>query len=291
MKYKLIAIDLDGTLLDSNGEVSKENKLALKKIKELGVEIVLTSGRMSSSIKAIAEEIGADNYFISGNGTIIHDIKNDEIIYDKSLSKEKALSIIKICENNSIFCSINTEKSIITKNLNFNILVYNYENSKKEESKTTKINIVDNLYDYIKEINTSPISKITVCDENEIVFNRIIKTLKEIPEINVLDVSHMSKKVIKSGTNKITIKYFYTEITNKNVNKWEAINFLINKLGIKKEEVVAIGDNVNDIEMIQHAGLGVAMGDSALSSKNIGDVIVKNCNESGVADAINRYML
>lgn len=291
MKYKLIAIDLDGTLLNSNGEISRENKLALRKIKELGVEIVLTSGRMSSSIKAIAEEIGANNYFISGNGTIIYDIKENKVIYDKSLPKEKALKIIKTCENNSIFCSVNTEQSIISKNLNFNILVYNYENSKKEENKTTKINIVNNLYDYIKENNRSPISKITVCDENKIVFNRIIKILKEIPNINVLDVSHMSQKVIKCGTNKIDIKYFYTEITNKNVNKWEAINFLINKLGIKSEEIVAIGDNINDIEMIQNAGLGIVMGNSALSNKNISDIIVKSCNESGVAEAINKYML
>lgn len=291
MKYKLAAIDLDGTLLNSRGEISEENKQALKKIKQLGMEIVLTSGRMSSSINSLAEEIGSENYYISGNGTIIHDIKNEKIIYNNSLSKEKTLSIIKTCENNSIYFSVNTEQSIIAKNFNYNTLVYNYENSKREENKITKINIVEDIYDYINKINDSPITKITICDENEIVFKRIIKIIKEIPEINVLDVSHMSKKVIKSGTENIAVKYFYTEITSKNVNKWTAINYLINKLGVKREEVVAIGDNVNDIEMIENSGLGIVIGNSALSQKNIGDVIVKSCDESGVADAINKYIL
>lgn len=291
MKYKLAAIDLDGTLLNSRGEISEENKQALKKIKQLGMEIVLTSGRMSSSINSLAEEIGSENYYISGNGTIIHDIRNEKIIYNNSLSKEKTLSIIKTCENNSIYFSVNTEQSIIAKNFNYNTLVYNYENSKREENKITKINIVEDIYDYINKINDSPITKITICDENEIVFKRIIKIIKEIPEINVLDVSHMSKKVIKSGTENIAVKYFYTEITSKNVNKWTAINYLINKLGVKREEVVAIGDNVNDIEMIENSGLGIVIGNSALSQKNIGDVIVKSCDESGVADAINKYIL
>ena len=291
MRYKLVAIDLDGTLLDSHGEVSEENKQAIKKLKDQGAEIVITSGRMSSSIKEIAEEIGAKKYFISGNGSMIYDIEQNKIIYNNTLSKEKVLKIIKICEKNSIYCSINTESSIITNNLAFNTLVYNYENSKKAENKTTKINIVNDLYEYINTTNSSPITKITICDDNQIIFKRMIKIFKEIPEINVLEVSHMSKKVIKSGTENIDIKYYYTEITNENVNKWEAIHFLINNLGIKKEETAAIGDNINDIEMIQNAGLGIIMGDSALSTKKLGNIITKSCDESGVAYAINNYVL
>lgn len=65
--YKLIAIDLDGTLLDSYGNISDENKDAIKNAKEKGIEIVLTSGRMSSSVRGIAEEVGANNYIIAGN--------------------------------------------------------------------------------------------------------------------------------------------------------------------------------------------------------------------------------
>ena len=90
----------------------------------------------------------------------------------------------------------------------------------------------------------------------------------------------MSRKKIKNGTNDVSISYFYTEITNENVNKWSAIEFLIEKLGIKSEEVMAIGDNINDREMIENAGLGVIMRNSSPLMKSISDVIVADNNSS-----------
>ena len=100
----------------------------------------------------------------------------------------------------------------------------------------------------------------------------------------------MSRKTVKKGTENIEIGYYYTEITNKNVNKWVALQYLMKKLNIKKEEVMAIGDNVNDKEMILNAGLGVAMGNSAPYIKELGDIIVKNNNEDGVSEAIENYL-
>lgn len=108
--YKLIAIDLDGTLLNSYGEISEENKLAIKKAIESGCEVVLTSGRVMSSIKNFSKEIGAENFLISGNGSAILDIKNDNIIYNQNLEKEKVLKIVKLCDENSIYYSVYTEK-------------------------------------------------------------------------------------------------------------------------------------------------------------------------------------
>lgn len=236
--YKLVAIDLDGTLLNSYGEVSKENKEAIKKAKDKGIEVVLASGRMPDSIKTLSLETGANNYIIAGNGTMVYDIKKDSIIYNKFMEKEKVLNIIKICEENSIYYNIYTENAIITKSLSYNVLYYNYENTKKPEEKRSNINIVSDIYSYIKEVNTAKILKITICDESKIIFERIIKKLRKIHDISVLDVAHMSRKVIKSGTENVDIEYFYTEITNKNVDKWKAIEFLINLLGISKEEVV-----------------------------------------------------
>lgn len=287
--YKLIAMDLDGTLLNSYGEVSKENKEAIKNAIERGIEIVIASGRMKSAIDSIAEEIGATNYIISGNGTILYDNKNNKILYQSFLKKEKVLQIIKICEENSIFYNIYTENQIITKNLNYNVLYYNYENSKKIEEKQIQINIVENIYNYIEK-NDINIVKITVCDENQAIFNRIINKINKITEINVLEVEHMSRKRIKSGTEEINIGYYYTEIVNKDVNKWTAIKKLIEHLGIQEKEVIAIGDNVNDKEMVENAGIGVAVGKSWLEVKKIGDIFVADNNSNGVAEAINKYI-
>lgn len=134
-------------------------------------------------------------------------------------------------------------------------MYYYYENSKKPDNKKTKINIVENVEQYVIENDIGQVTKITISDETQAIFNGIINKLHKIKGINILEVSNMSRKVIKSGTEKSELKYFYTEITRENVNKWEAIKKLISYLNINEEEVVAIGDNVNDLEMIQNAGL------------------------------------
>ena len=288
---KLIAMDLDGTLLNSYGEITSRNKETIKKAIDKGIQIVLASGRMQSSIKNYCEEINANRYLIAGNGTLVYDSKEEKIIYDRFMEKEKVLNIIRICEENSIYYSIYTENSIITKNLNYNVLYYQYENSKKPEHKKTKINIVDDVYKYINEVNTMPLLKMTVCDGNKAVFNGIIRKLRDLKNIDVLDVEHMSRKVIKIGTKDVSVEYFYTEITNKNVNKWNALTVIMDKLKIKPNEVMTIGDNINDKEMIENAKIGVVMGNSALDAMRIGESTIADNNSSGVAEAIEKFIL
>ena len=289
--YKLMAIDLDGTLLNSLGEVSEETRLALKKAKEQGTEIVLASGRPISSTESLAIELGVDNFLISGNGAAVYDIKNQKILYDRFLSKEQVLNIAKMCEENSFFYNVYTEDEVIASSLNYNVLFYHKENVKKIEERRTHINVVQNIAEYIEQSGKEKFLKITVCDESQFIFNSIMKRLKAIDGIDVLEVAYMSKKKIKSGTEDIDIQYYYTEITNENVNKWTAIEFLLDKLNITKEEVIAIGDNVNDKEMIEEAGLGVVMGNSNPKMKEIADKIVADNNSEGVLEAINKYVL
>lgn len=286
--YKLIAIDLDGTLLNSYGQVSEKNKTILNRAKQKGIEIVIASGRSTNSVKNIANEIGASNYVICGNGSLIYDLQNEQIIYDKFIDKKKALQIIDICEQNSIYYNIYTENMVIAKTLNNNVLFYHQENANKPDSQKTKINIVQNVYQYVDKIENQNILKITISDSDSIIFNGIIRKLRQIKDIDVLDVAHMSRKIIKSGTDEVSLEYYYTEITSENVDKWYAIEHLIKKLEIRENEVIAIGDNVNDKIMIQKAGLGVAMGNSAPYIQEVADLVVANNNEDGVAEAIEK---
>lgn len=288
--YKLVAIDIDGTLLNSYGELSNDNKQAIEEAIKRGTKIVLTSGRMPSSVKKLSMEIGANEFIIAGNGTIVYDMKNEKIIYSDFMKKEKVLQIVKILQDNSIYFNLYTENSVITKSLDFNTKFYNYENSKKPQEKRTMINIVPNVYEYVKEMEKINVLKITICDENKIVFNHIIQKIKQIQNIEVLEVEHMSKKIIKSGTQEIPIEYFYTEVTNNGANKWKAIEFLIEKLQIQKDEVMAIGDNMNDKMMIENAGLGVTLKQSALDAQGIGKIVVADNNSSGVAEALNKFI-
>lgn len=131
--YKLIAVDLDGTMLNKYGLATEETKQAIKGAIETGTDVIIASGRPIHSIKTIANEIGSKNYFIAGNGALIYDIKKDEIIYEKFLNKQKVLEVAKICEKNSISYNIYTEDTIIANQLKYNVLYYYKENLEKEE--------------------------------------------------------------------------------------------------------------------------------------------------------------
>ena len=270
--YKIAAIDLDGTMLNKYGVVTDETKSAIKQTIEKGTDVIIASGRPIDSIKTIAKEIGSNNYFIAGNGSLIYDIKNDKIIYEKFLSKQKILEIAKICEENSISYNIYTEDTIIAKQLKYNVLYYYKENLKKEEKNKTSITLVENIIDYIKKSENNKYLKITICDETKSIFNSVIRKLKTVSDIDILDVSHMSRKVIKQGTEDINIEYFYTEISLSDVDKWTAIEYLINQLNIKKEEVILIGDSENDYQASKNAHInfcGVNTGKKKWDNENV----------------------
>ena len=289
--YKLIAIDLDGTLLNSYGQISEKNKQALQEAQKKGVKVVLSSGRTTNSVKNFANDIGNNEYIICGNGSIIYDLQKDEIIYDKFIDKRKALQIIQICEDNSIYYNLYTENMVIAKTLDNNVLFYHQENANKPDSKKTKINLVDNIAEYVRNLENENILKFTISDKNNIIFNSMIKKLKELKNIDVLDVAHMSRKIIKSGTEEISLEYYYSEITSANVDKWYAIEWLANRLQIKKEDIITIGDNVNDKLMIKNAGMGIAMGNSAPYIQEVANKVVASNNDDGVAEAIETLII
>ena len=289
--YKLIAIDLDGTLLNSNGIVSNETKETLRQIINKNIKIVLTSGRMIDSIRKIAEEIGGQEYLIAGNGSIVYDIENHQILYKNFLSKEKVLDVIKICEQNSIYYNIYTENEVLTPELKYNVLYYHKENANREEKDRTKITLIDNMYEYVQNLESENFLKITICDEDKMIFNSIIKMLKQIKGIDVLDVEHMSRRNITQGTETIEISYSYTEVSAQNVDKWEAIQYILEKEGIGSKEVIAIGDNINDKKMIENAGLGIAMKGSTPTIIDIADRVTEESNNSdGVAKILNNLI-
>lgn len=280
--YKLVAIDLDGTMLNQYGIITEKTKEIISKVQKKNVEVMIASGRAITSVKRFAKEINSKKYFISGNGAITYDIENNKILYENILKKQKALQIIKICEENSIYYNVYTENGIIAKNLNYNTLYYYKDNLTKPDENRTHINLVEDVYNYIDE-KDEKILKIMICDEHKSVFNSIVRRLKEISEIEVLEVSHMSRKIIKQGTEEIALEYFYTEVSAKDVDKWNALEEVIKLMNISKEEVITIGDNANDMKMIKNAGLGIAMGESAPYVKQCADKITLNNNEDGVA--------
>ena len=265
--YKLIAIDLDGTLLNSYGVISEVDKNALKEAIKKGVKVILTSGRGTMSVKNFANDIGIEGDIICGNGAIVYNLQEDKIIYNQYIDKKKVLQIIKICEENSIYYNVFTEDTILTSSLAYNVLFYNQEREKE---------------DYLK---------MCICDKNNIIFGGIMKMLKEVKNVNVMEVAHMARKLIANGTDYVPVEYYITEIMNQNADKWNAVKFLADKFNIKESEIITIGDNVNDEQMLKNAGLGVAMGNSAPYIQKMAKEVTLDNNSGGVAHIVEKYIL
>lgn len=284
--YKMIAIDIDGTLLNSKNELTPKTIEVLKKASESGVYIVLTSGRISDNVMNFCMQIGADKYLISENGASIINLQTNEIIYTNYMSKEVVNQVLDMCEENSIYYMVYSQRELIVKNLKYMSLFF----YKQNYNPNARIKQVVAGRDYINN-TTSEITKMMICDEDRSVYRGIVKKLKEIKEIDVLPVPHVSIKKLQLDGEEKTIKYSYADISAKNCNKWTAVEFLANKLGIKKEEIIAIGDNINDMHMIYNAGLGVCMGNGSPYVKKIANVVAPSNDKEGVAQIVEKYVL
>ncbi len=289
--YKLIAIDLDGTLLNEYSMIPETTVEVIKKVKEKGIEIVLASGRPANSIITFARSLGIDNYLIAGNGALVYDIQNDKNIFDAFFDKNHALQIAEICEENSIFYNAYTQRDIIASALKYNILAYEKENLNKPEGQKTHINIVPNIKEYIQSSDCDEYLKMTICDESKIVFENILRKMEVVPDVEILKPEWMSKKFFRFGSSEFSIEYYFSEITKKNINKWVALEKLAERLGINREEIIAIGDNVNDEEMIKNAGLGIAMSNAAEEIREVADYITDSYTNEGVKKALEKYIL
>lgn len=284
--YKLIAIDIDGTLLNSKSELTERTIDVLKRASEKGIYIVLTSGRMTSVVNEFCKKIGADKFLIAENGASIVDMQKGEIIYKRYIPKEVVLDVVDICEENNIYYMVYTNKELIVRNLKHMALFFykqNYNPNARLETHIAGRSYIEDLED--------DFTKIMICDEDRAVYNSIVNKLNKIEAIDVTTIPHVSTKTLTVGTEEKTISYIYADIAAKDTNKWSAIEVLINVLGIKPEEVIAIGDNINDIQMIQNAGLGVAMENGSPVVKEIANVIAPSNDEDGVAYIVEKNTL
>ena len=244
--YKMIAIDIDGTLLNSKNELTQRTIDILKEASERGVYIVLTSGRISTNVKNFCNKIGANQYLIAENGASVINLQTNEIEYSKYIPKDVVNKVLDICEENSIYYMVYTQKELIVKNIKYMSLFF-----------------------YKQNFNPNARIKQVVAGRDYIQMSiMIMETKKEFE-----------------------IKYSYADISAAGANKWTAIEYLANKLGIQKEEIIAIGDNINDLHMIHNAGLGVAMENGCPLVRKVANVVAPSNDIDGVAQIVEKYVL
>lgn len=271
MSYKLVAIDMDGTLLNSKGLVSDRTRQAIYDASKKGVYVVLATGRILKSAINQSIELNLNRPIISSNGAIIVDEKKN-VIYERPMKFDAVEKIIKLGQSENIYYHFYNEDSFyantyIEEVLNF----YNTKDSKKN-GREIKVNIFQDP----KEIadNGVNVYKFLFIDDNR----SKLDSLKE----KLISVENIS--VCSSWTNNL-------EVMDSEVSKGKGLEYLCNRLNIASNQVIAIGDNENDISMIEYAGLGVAMGNGVEKTKSVADLIGKTNDEDGVAKIIEKYIL
>ena len=276
-KYKIIFIDIDGTLVDDEKIISEATKDVLRKLKDSGIYIVLTSGKPYKSIETFATKCFSTPYLIGSNGAIVKDFIDDLEIFSKKLEKDVATQILKCIKENNLYTMITISGNLISDERDYGMLPEN----------RSEIIIVDSVTDYLKETN-NPILKFTVISQDKLKLDSFRNDVAKIPNMYVLptDIIPIAPRFWKPKEGE-SIPYC-VDIMALNVSKMESIKTLCNYLNIDKSQTIGIGDGLNDIDMFEAVGYKIAMGNSVPEIKAMADTITLSNNESGVAVALNK---
>lgn len=272
MDYKLIAIDMDGTLLNSKNEISERNIKAIKEATKKGVHIVLSTGRILTSAEFYADEIDLHNYILASNGAVIRD-EEKNIIYKVPINMAAVKEVMNLGRKHDVYYHFYDEDSFYTNK--FIEEIYQYYNSsfQKKKGLTIELNIFkeDNEVFDNKDLN---VYKFLFLDEDK---DKLVKLKQNLSEIGGINVS-------SSWSNNV-------EVMSDKVSKGISLKYLCDILNIDRKNVIAIGDNENDLSMIEFAGLGVAMGNAEEIVRNQADIITDTNEDDGVAKIIEKYVL
>ena len=272
-KYKIVFIDIDGTLVNDEKVIPKENIETIKRLKKDGVEIVLASGRPYHSIEKYSNIVGARPYIIGSNGGVVVNFENNKILYNTNIDKSLALEVLKFIKENNLFTAITMSGNLVLEKEMYSLTKENRD----------ELIEVDSLEEYLKNTNESIIKFSIMSDQKENLEDTREKMINKFNlTITNVDTFVIQKKYRIDGKNP-----FIMDIMQEYVSKGEAIKKLCNYLNFNTSETIIFGDGMNDIEMFELDAYKVAMGNAANRIKEMADYITKTNNEAGVAYKLN----
>lgn len=268
MAYKVLALDIDGTLTNSEKKITERTKRAVDAAAERGVKIVIASGRPVQGIREFARELRLeenDGYILSFNGGRLISCRTGEIIHDMKLPLEYLPEIYALSKEYGVNLMSYEGDDLITETPDDKFLAI--------EARINGLGIkkVDNLVEHIN----FPINKCLMLGEGNY-------------------LAEVEKKVHAALCDRMDVyrsEPYFLEILPKGVDKAKALERLLNMLDSSREELMACGDGFNDLTMIRYAGLGVAMANARDEVKESADYVTCSNDEDGVAAAIERFIL
>lgn len=268
MKYKAIALDLDGTLTNSEKKVSEKNKETIWKAIDKGVTVILASGRPLFGVKPVADELKLQEkggYMLACNGGCIIDCKTGNQVYSDMLPKQLYNEVFDIAREHGLSALTYYGDKVISENVNDK---YVAEEARCNGAQTMQVDNLNSFVDY-------EVPKILIVGEHE----------KLVPIQKILLEKH------SDIINSFFSEGYFLEVVPKTVAKDKSLERLLEILDIKKEELVACGDGLNDVSMIKFAGLGVAMQNANPDVKKYAEYIAPTNDNDGVSDVLLKYFL
>lgn len=275
---KLVASDLDGTIMDSHNSISQDNLDAINSIQKKHIPLVICTGKTYALSKDICKNLHA-SFGIFGNGSQIIDLTTGKEIMKSTLSYNELESCFSVLEKYDLHIHAYTENSIISPKLT-------YMDLRNSILFPNKINfeIVPSVQNYLKEHNT-PVFKIIISSTSNL--SEVKAELEKFTNLNIL---HISKTGLYKD-NVIDKEYEYLDISPINVTKGNALKMLSEYLKLQKEDILSIGDNLNDIEMFKASNIGAALNNASDKVKMYANYITKNTVENGgFAEAIYKFI-
>lgn len=270
---KLIALDLDGTLLDGNKNLSNENKAALERAASEGIEIVPATGRFYKGMPQIIRDLPFVNYVISINGAQVYDVKNGKTVCGSEIPWERAVSVMEFLDGiDVIYDCYQDGWGWMTQKL--------YDKAELYAANIHSLEMIKKLRTPVPELKEHLKQKASGVQKIQAFFRDMdfrARMLEELP------VKFPDLVVTTSIVNNI-------EINSKDATKGIALKKLADYLEIPVSQTMAFGDDFNDITMLETAGIGVAMKNAAEEVKNAADYVTDSCDSNGVANAVNHFL-
>ncbi len=266
MNYKLLAFDLDDTLLDRNNKISDKNVETLRKAAAAGLIITIATGRMFQSALPYARQLGINVPLITYHGGLIKKAADGEVIWHRPVPLEAAIQVAEYAREHGYHLNLFIDDYFCIPEENEYTRAY-------QTLSGVEFKIIGNAAEYLRKDKTPP-TKMNIV------------SFAGTPQI----MQEMAAEF--AGVVHITMaRPEFLEITNLEATKGRALRHLAEEAGIKREEVAAIGDSLNDIDMLEYAGTGVAVANARDEVKKVAQVITLSNLEDGVAYFIEKYVL